>query len=748
MKRNMFNAISIFPSLSLITLLFSGILLCGSAEVAAQSTKQAANKQAIDFERDIQPVLSRFACNSGPCHGKQRGQNGFQLSLLGFDSNFDHDAMVKQSRGRRIFFTRPEASLILAKPAGALPHGGGVLFTQSDPGYQLLLRWIKQGAPRSQPGTPQLERVTVDPQAKIFQHDETTPLKVTAYYADGSTRDVTNWATYQSNESPIAAVDVNGIVTAGTITGEAAVMARYSGHFAIFTASVPLTEKVPADYYDKLPRNNEIDDRVWETLKKLRLRASDPATDHKFLRRVYIDIIGRLPTSDEAREFLEDVSPQKREHLVDQLLADPEYAEHWANKWADLLRPNPYHVGIKTTLNYDRWIRDAFRKNQPYDEFVYDLITANGSTFREGNVTLYRDRRKPDELAIIVSQVFLGVRLECAKCHHHPFEVYGQDDFYSFAAYFAKIGRKGTGISAPISGSEEFIFTSDKGSVKHPLTKAVMQPRPLYGKAVEIKPETDPRVALADWMTSPKNHYFAQTMANRIWQDLMGHGLVEPVDDLRATNPPTNAALLNTLAEYFVQEKFDVKKLIKFITLSQAYSLSSLPNENNKIDTRYFSRHFRQRLRGEVLLDSFCQITGVPESFTAMAPHSRAKELWTHRISSLFLDAYARPDPNQDPPCERISEPTVVQTLHLMNSQQLAQKITSDKGHVAELAKSDLPVVKIIEKLYLSIYARYPTEKEIKLTTELFKKEGADRRKTTEDIMWALLNTPEFVYKD
>lgn len=706
----------------------------------------------IDFERDIQPVLTRFGCNSGPCHGKQRGQNGFQLSLLGFDSDFDHNALTKESRGRRISLTRPEASLLLTKPSGKSPHGGGVRLAEGSSAYQLLLEWIQAGAPRSIPQTPQLVRVNVAPTEKVFAHNGQQQLTVTAHYDDGSTRDVTGLTVFQSNESPIAAVNEDGLVTAGRITGEAAIMARYSGHFSIFTASVPLPGKVDPPH--SLAGNHPIDQFIVKTLTRLGLDSSPSAPDAKFLRRAYLDIIGRLPSLTEAEKFLKDETPNKREILVDDLLGRPEYAEHWANKWADLLRPNPYRVGIKATLNYDAWIRNAFRKNQPYDEFVRELLTAQGSTFREGNVTLYRDRRSPDELTTIVSQLFLGIRLECAKCHHHPFEIYGQEDFYSFAAYFAKIGRKGTGVSPPISGSEEFFFTSSSGDVRHPLTNEVLSPKPLFGTAPEIPEGSDPRIALAEWITSPENPYFAQTMANRIWTDLMGVGLVNPVDDLRATNPASNPDLLKHLGDYFAANHFDIKKLIRHIALSHAYGLSSVPTERNAVDTRYFSRRFRERLRAEVLLDSVVQITGIPESFSAMPPDAKAKELWTHRIGSLFLDAYGRPDPNQDPPCERTSDPTVVQTLHLMNSENLYQKVTAKTGWATRLAESDLPPQEIVKNLYLAIYSRYPNEKELDIGSNLYDNIPSDsekvdqRRLATEDLMWALMNTPEFVFKD
>lgn len=720
----------------------------GVFDLSTSHAESPEQNSGIDFDRDIQPILTRYGCNSGACHGKQRGQNGFQLSLLGFDSDFDYDALVNDSRGRRITPARPDESLFLAKPAATLPHGGGKIFSENDAAYQILREWIVSGMPRSIPGTPDLLRVEVNPTQTRFLENRSESLQVTAFYSDGSKRDVTDFATYQSNESPIAAVDEHGVVTVGNLTGEAAIMARYSGHFAVFTASIPLPEPIAESEYSSLPINNEIDRLIWGKLKTLNVRPSEAAEEHKFLRRAYIDIVGRLPTAQEASSYLNDTAPGKENALVDHLLADPEYAEHWANKWADLLRPNPYRVGIKATMSFDTWIRDAFRRNQPYDEFVTELITAQGGTFRNGSVTLFRDRRSPDELTTIVSQLFLGVRLECAKCHHHPFEVYGQEDFYSFAAYFARLGRKGTGVSPPISGSEEFIYVSDKGEVKHPLTNEVLDPKPLYGSAETIEVGQDPRVVLAAWMTSSENRKFAQTMANRVWADLMGNGLVEPVDDLRATNPASNPELLDHLGEYFVEHNFDLKELIRYIMSSHVYRLSSQPNPTNAFDTRYYSRRYRTRLRAEVMLDSVCQITGVPESYSAMAPESRAKELWTHRISSLFLDAFARPDPNQDPPCERIPDSTVIQTLHMMNSENLSKKISADIGFVKQLSESEKSPEELIDQLYLSVYSRYPDSGEKLQGLEYLNQSSENRRKLIEDYLWALLNTPEFVYKD
>ncbi len=707
-----------------------------------------AHPPAVDFEQDVQPVLTRFSCNAGACHGKQRGQNGFQLSLLGFDSDFDYDALTKEAHGRRTFSPIPHSSLLLQKPCGDVPHGGGVRIEKDSPAWRLLERWISAGVPRRVPGVAQATGIRIEPAEVILGRKSQHQLRVVASYSDGSQRDVTQWSSFQSSEAPVAEVDDRGLMTAGAILGDTAIMARFQGLISVCSVLVPHPEpSYPANYRD-LPELTYIDGLVWKRLQKLGITPSAAAEESTVLRRLYLDIIGRGPTAEEARQYLTDESPDKRAKLIDSLLEDPEYAEHWASKWADLLRPNPYHVGIKATRIYDQWIRDSFRANKPYDEFVRELLTARGSTFHNGAVTMFRNRRTPDELTTQVSQLFLGIRLECAKCHHHPFEVYGQEDFYSFAAYFARIGRKGVGISAPISGSEEFVFVSPKGEVRHPLTNEVLPPKPLYGSAPEVVEGSDPREALATWITDDSNPYFARTIANRVWADMMGRGLVEPVDDLRGTNPPSNPELLDALADDIRSHKYDLKQLIRRIASSYVYGLSSLPSETNAADHRNFSRHYRSRLRAEVLFDTITNITGSREDFAAMPPNSRAKELWTVRVNSLFLDAFGRQDPNQDPPCERDVQPTIVQALHLMNSQELYKKVTADGGQIADLAKSDRTPAQMIEDLYLLVYARLPREDELAAATSGFPETPADRRIVLEDLTWAMINTPEFVFED
>ncbi len=626
-----------------------------------------------------------------------------------------------------------------------MPHGGGRRLSPNDKNYQILARWIAQGAPRRQPNEPSLVGIEISPPETPLS--EPLQLFVTANYSDGSHRDVTDICDFLSNEPSVASVSKLGLITPGKLAGEASVMIRYMGNIKTWNVLIPQSHSIPAERYISLPRWNFIDDLVWKKLEQAGVLPSAPAEDSEFLRRAYLDVIGRLPNSDEVRAFLSDATPDKRRQLIDVLLQRPEYADHWANKWADLLRPNAHRVGIKAALNFDCWLRDAFRQNKPYDHFVRELVTAEGSTWRNGATAFFRDRRSPEEVTAMVSQLFLGVRLDCAKCHHHPFEIWSQDDFYGLAAYFARIGYKGEGISPVVSGGEEIVFSKPEGEVKHPLTAKPVVPKPLQGIA-EVKPYDNPRTILANWIVSKDNPFFAKVAVNRLWAEIMGRGLVEPVDDLRDTNPPTNAPLLDAMAAEFCRLGFDQKAMIRTIMTSYVYGLSSLPNESNAGDTRNYSRHYRARLRAETLLDAISDVTGVPENFPGLPPDSRAVEAWTYRTPSLFLDIFSRPDPNLDPPCERISDSTIVQTLHMMNSQNLQRKLHSDDGLVKKLAEEDLSAAEVIKKLYLATYARVPTTDELNVAVGLFSDEHSSRRQIIEDLLWMLLNSPEFIFKN
>jgi hypothetical protein len=700
------------------------------------------------FEIDIQPILTARGCNSGPCHGKSRGQNGFALSLLGFDSEMDYRSIVTDARGRRVAPATPADSLLLLKATAQLPHGGGKKLQPDSPDYQTLLLWIESGFPRISESDPTLTQVSISPAPKPLAPGEELNLRVTASYSDGSTRDVTQTSAYQSNEPAVLAVKPDGTIRAGSLPGEATIMARYMGNIATWSSAIPRPDPVDPNTYAQLPRKNFIDDLVYQRLAHLNIVPSKPASDSQFLRRAYIDVIGRQPTSDEARDFLQDPNPEKRITLIDALLERPEYADNWANKWADLLRPNPYRVGIKAVLSLDTWIRDAFRQNLPYDQFVRGVLTARGSNWKNGAVTIFRDRREPDEIVTMASQLFLGIRLDCAKCHQHPFEVYGQHDFYSFAAFFSRVGFKGTGLSPPISGGEETVLVKSSGDVKHPLTGKALTPKILRGSEVPISEGDDPREKLVDWMVSDSNPTFAHVAVNRVWAELFGVGIVDPVDDLRATNPPSNPQLLDRLATHFRSIGFNQKELLKTILQSHTYALASEPNETNRGDHRNFSRHYRQRLRAEVLADAICDITETTQPYSGSPNGTRAMQLWTVRTESELLDAFGRPDPNQDPPCERIPESTVVQALHLMNAPAIASKITDENGRAKRLAVSEMPPEKILEELYLATFSRFPEATELSDLASEFGKPNNDRRKLVEDILWSMLNSPEFTHKD
>ena len=728
----------------------SRFLQCVRALVAAMSIGAltgdlVAEEVAVTFEHDIQPLLTRFGCNSGACHGKSRGQNGFALSLLGFDSDFDYASITREGRGRRISSSAPASSLLLEKATGRLPHGGGARFAVGSKQFRLLVRWLEGGYPRTPADAPKLVRVVVEPPTKSLVAGQSTDLQVFAEYSDGSRRDVTESAAYQSNDRTIASVTDDGLVKAGPVPGETAVLARYMNNIAVCHIALPIPGNVSDDTYANLPTNNEIDQLVWKKLKVLGMLPSGVAGDSKFIRRAYLRVIGRLPKPAEVRAFLADSSSDKRSRLVDKLLQRPEYGDFWANKWADLLRPNPYRVGIKAVWTLDAYLRKSFRKNVPYDQFARELVTAKGSTWKNGATVIHRDRPLTVEIGSSVSQLFLGVRLECAKCHHHPFEVWSQDDFFGFAAFFARVGHNG-GLSPPISGGEELIFTKTSGSLRHGRTGANVLPQVLLGDPLTIGPDKDPREVLADWMTSPENPFFAKVMANRVWAEIMGRGLVEPVDDIRATNPSTNEELLEFLAEDFRSYDYDVKHLIATIMKSHVFELSSTPVSRNVGDQRNFARAYRHRMRAEVLLDAVNDILETEETFAAMPPGSRATQLWTYRSSSLFLDTFGRPDPNQDPPCERSSDSTTPQILHLMNSPALNKKLANDSGRVARLAASDMANAEIIDEAYLLMFSRRPTAEESKKAAASLP--SKDRRLSVEDLFWALLNTPEFSFID
>ncbi|HEY7117422.1 MAG TPA: DUF1553 domain-containing protein [Tepidisphaeraceae bacterium] len=718
------------------------------ATVHMSVSVRPAPPDSLSFPNDIMPLLSRAGCNAGACHAKPAGQNGFKLSVFAYDPKSDYRAIVKDARGRRVFPAAPEESLLLRKPTLTVDHGGGLRLKKDSQPYQLIRRWIEQGMPYASKDDPTLAAIEVHPREGRYHKLATQPLLVLAKYSDGSTRDVTALADFVANEKEMARVDENGVVHVGDLPGEGVVIARYMGLVDVSRITVPADQTLPDSLYATLPVNNFIDSNVYDRLKRLGIAPSERCTDWEFIRRASLDAIGALPKPDEVKAFLNDPDPDRRAKLVDRLLQNPLYADHWANKWGDLLRPNPFRAGVKSVYTLDQWLRASFRQNKPFDQFVREILLARGSTHRDGPTVIFRDRREPADITTFISQVFLGVRLECARCHHHPNEKWSQDDFYQFAAFFGSLKRKGQGISAPISGEAEFIgfAPGTTGEVRHPVTGQVMRPRVLDGPVETIDPNRDPREALAAWISQPDNLFFARATVNRVWGELMGRGIVHPVDDFRASNPPTNPALLDALAKDFIQHGYDLKHLIRTIMTSHVYELSSIPNAYNVRDTRNFSRFYRRRPAAEVALDAVCDLTGTTENLQGLAPGSRAVQVWNNRLDSDFLDAFGRPNPSADPPCERDRDSSVVQALHLMNSTRLAGKIENPAGRATQLAKSTRTPQEIVTELYLSAYARYPTSSEMAIALSAYAAKDATRQTATEDLVWALINSAEFVF--
>ena len=713
---------------------------------APQTAAAVVANTAPSFLRDVLPMMAKAGCMAGSCHAKAEGQNGFKLSVFSFDPKSDFKEIVSDAHGRRVFAAAPEESLLLLKPTAALEHGGGQRIDPGSETYKTLLAWIRGGMVYQHPNEPDLARVSIEPKEGTYKKSDSFHLKVQAHYSDGSTRDVTHLADFSSNDKEIARVSEEGAVTVGTIEGEGVIVGRYMGFVDASRITIPSTKAIPAERYADLPVNNYVDRLAYVQFRKLGLLPSDTCTDAEFLRRSSLDAIGMLPSAEEVRAFLADSHPGKRKKWVEHLLSHPAYADNWANKWTDLLRPNPDRVGVKSIYFLDQWIRKSFRENKPYDQFVREILLAEGSNHQDGPATIYRDRREPQERTTLVSQLFLGVRMECAKCHHHPTEKWTQDDFYQFAAFFGPVKQKGAGLSPPISAGRETFYFAAGGAVRHPVTEAVMMPRPLDMPELKIPETTDPRTTLADWMTNPENPFFAKAAVNRVWATFFGRGFVDPVDDFRITNPVNQEALLNALAEDFVRHGYDLKHVMRTIMNSHLYQLSSIPNEHNIADTKNFSRSFRRRLPAEVLLDAVNDVTETQDEFNGCPPGTRAIQTWSYKVRSHFMDAFGRPNSSTDCPCERDMRSSVVQSLHMMNSQGLQAKLGDPGGRVKKMAEGKASPGEIITELYLVALSRYPTADELQTAISVFEAPGANRQTATEDVLWALLNSPEFVF--
>ncbi|MDX1944143.1 MAG: DUF1549 and DUF1553 domain-containing protein [Pirellulaceae bacterium] len=707
------------------------LLLCATAP---------ADERPLNFENDIVPILSKFGCNTSGCHGKAEGQNGFKLSVFGFDPKADHRALTAEGKGRRVFPAAPEKSLLLLKASGGMPHGGGVRIPTERPEYATLVRWIGTGMPFGQPTDPTLVKIELTPREQQLAMGQEVPVRVTATWSDGRTEEVTNLARFQSNSEALASVDEAGRVTAGQSPGVVAIMASYLGAVDTLHVIIPRGEKPQP--YPAVSQHNFIDGHVYRRLEQLNIVPADLCTDAEFLRRVYLDLIGTLPTAAEARQFLADGRPNKRALLVDELLGRPEFANYWTLKWADLLRVDRLALGHKNAYSFYRWIHAAISSGQPLDEMAREIITAEGPLAESPAANLFTATKDPGKTASTISQVFLGVRIECAQCHHHPFDRWSQGDYFGMTAYFAQLQKKSTPLG------EVLVATGDPATT-HPRTGEKIMAHPLGEPMPAENPPGDRRRELAAWMTAPGNPFFAKNIANRVWAHLLGRGLVEPVDDFRATNPPSNPQLLDALGQKLTDERFDLRALIRSICASRVYQHSAKTNATNLRDEQNYSRALLKRLDAEVLLDAVCQTTGVGEKFDGAPAGTRAVELWDSQVDHYFLRLFGRPVRQTACDCERVVEPSVAQVLHLLNSDRIDGKLRHDGGKIAELVRREPDNGQLAEELYLTVFARLPTPAERQTAVEYLSAAGTDpgrRRSQAEDLLWTMLNSLEFVF--
>jgi hypothetical protein len=713
------------------SLLLCAVLFAGSESALAQEPRR------FNFENDIVPILSKFGCNASGCHGKAEGQNGFKLSVFGFDPAADYAALTQEGRGRRVVPTVPERSLLLAKASGSVPHGGGVRIWRGTDEYRTLHEWIAAGLPFGSPADPHVVSIAVTPRERELQTGEKQPLRVTATCSDGKTLDVTRHARFQTNNEGLAAVDETGLVTAGQVPGDVAVMASYLGEVDVFRALIPRPERI--DNYPVLPEASFIDGLVYAKLRKLQELPSPPVGDSDFLRRVFLDVIGTLPTADESRAFLKDEHPDRRARLVERLLARAEFADFWALKWSDVLRVDRQVLGHKQAYEYYRWIRDSLATNVPYDRFCREIVAAEGPLSESPAASFYKVVSKPGEMGGTLSQVFLGMRIDCAQCHHHPFDRWSQTDYFGMQAFFTQVSFKGgEGIESLVAGNS--------APTTHPRTGEPVFAHALATSVPLAEPVGDRRKLLADWMTSPDNPWFARNLVNRVWAHFLGRGIVEPVDDVRLTNPPTNPELLDALARNFVESRFDFKQLIRTITASRVYQTSAIPNATNASDDQNYARALLRPVEAEVLLDAVCQTTGVPEKFQGLPSGLRAIQLWDSQTPHYFLKLFGRPTRTTACECERTKEPSVAQVLHILNSSELHAKLSHAGGRIARLSATLADDGALAEELYFTFYSRLPTEPERRTTVAYLAARRENRRQAAEDIAWSMLNTTEFVF--
>lgn len=704
--------------------------------------KDAEKPRPISFQLDVMPVLTASGCNTGSCHGSARGQDGFHLSLFGFDPKGDHFRLTTEMAGRRINEAIPEESLLVTKALGAVPHTGGKLIKVDSPAYKTLVEWIRNGAKYDEENIPQPTGIEVRPKEIVMTgEDVRVPFTVRATYSDGTDRDVTPLSIFSTSNDNSVAIGKNDGLAVSKNRGESFLLAR----FHTFTEGSQAIV-VPADLkYERpqVPEANYIDKLVHEKLNKLRIIPADLASDEEFLRRVFLDVIGLPPTVEERNKFLTDTRPDKRAALIDDLINRKEFTEMWVMKWAELLQirtfnNGPQQVSYKAALNYYQWLRERIAANTPFNEIIRQILSAKGGTFSSPATNYFQIEQDVLKLTENTAQVFMGTRIQCAQCHNHPFDRWTMDDYYSFVSFFAQVKRK------PAEDPRERIVFDGDGETQHPVTKQNMEPKFLGGPKPDLKGKSR-REALAEWLASSDNPWFARNVANIVWAHFLGTGIVEPVDDMRISNPPSNPELLDALAKKFAADNFDLKKLVRDICNSRTYQLSTRTNETNVNDTRNFAHAMVRRVRAEVLLDCISRVTSTPNKFKGLPLGARAVQIADGNTSNYFLTTFGRATRATVCSCEVKMEPNLSQALHLLNGDTTQQRIRQGKL-VENMLQEKKEPKEIIRTLYLTALSREPEDMEMEKLLAAVPEEQKARREALEDIFWALLNSKEFIF--
>ncbi len=718
-----------------------------------------ASIPGYSFRNHVVPVLTKAGCNSGACHGAAAGKNGFKLSLRGYDPEVDYETITRHAAARRVNRIEPAKSLLLLKPTLGLPHMGGRRIEPRSVEYQVLARWIAAGAPAPGAADPRIRRLSVAIGKQTLQLGDTEQLRVTATFSNGTVEDVTRWVRYASADESVASVDQRGVITMKG-HGETAVNVSYLSLVGATRVRVPFPHEVPAAVFARAERVNTIDVIGLRKLQQLRIAPSPRSTDAEFIRRTYLDAAGILPPSEEVTAFVADTNPAKRATLIDRILERQEFVDYWAYKWSDLLLVSSKSLSRNSVKAFYGWIRRSVEANRPWDRFVRELTTAVGRSDENGAANYFLIHKNPQELMENYTHAFLGLTLMCARCHNHPLEKWTQNDYYGFANLFARVAHKDDDDRVGMGrGDGATIYTAATGDVLHPKTGLPLAPRPLDGVPMPSHTREDRRAYLARWVTSADNTLFARTIVNRVWANFFGRGLVEAVDDLRATNPASNEELFAAISREFVAGGYDIKGLIRTIMSSATYQRSSATNETNAKDDRYYSHYLIRRLPGEVILDGMSAVLGQPETFPGYPRGTRALQLPDTRVKSFFLSVFGRPERLVTSAAERMQDPTLPQALHVLNGDTLNGKLEAPAGTIDKLlAMSDEDA---IDSLYLAAYSRKPTATE---RTGLLRtlataaaptaadppEKGSDRvsprRATLEDIAWAVLTSKEFLF--